>query len=46
MVKQGYKQAELGVIPEKWTVSTIGAIADVKTGPFGSALHAIIIFKL
>lgn len=40
MVKQGYKQAELGVIPEKWTVSTIGAIADVKTGPFGSALHA------
>ncbi len=40
MVKKGYKQTELGVIPEKWTVSTIGAIADVKTGPFGSALHA------
>lgn len=40
MVKQGYKQTEIGVIPEQWTVSTIGAIADVKTGPFGSALHA------
>lgn len=40
MVKKGYKQTEVGLIPEKWTVSTIGAIADVKTGPFGSALHA------
>lgn len=40
MVKPGYKQTEVGVIPEKWTISTIGAIADVKTGPFGSALHA------
>lgn len=40
MVKKGYKQTEIGVIPEKWAVSTIGAIADVKTGPFGSALHA------
>ena len=40
MVKKGYKQTEVGLIPEKWAVSTIGAIADVKTGPFGSALHA------
>ena len=40
MVKKGYKQTEIGLIPGKWTVSTIGAIADVKTGPFGSALHA------
>lgn len=40
MVKKGYKQTEVGLIPGKWTVSTIGAIADVKTGPFGSALHA------
>ena len=40
MVKKGYKQTEVGVIPEKWIVSTIGSIADVKTGPFGSALHA------
>ena len=40
MGKKGYKQTEGGVIPEKWIVSTIGSIADVKTGPFGSALHA------
>ena len=40
MVKKGYKQTEIGVLPEEWTISTIGTIADVKTGPFGSALHA------
>ena len=40
MVKPGYKQTEIGVIPEDWFVTTIGVIADVKTGPFGSALHA------
>ena len=40
MVKPGYKQTEIGVIPEDWSVTTIGLIADVKTGPFGSALHA------
>jgi len=34
-----YKASELGKIPEDWTVLTIGTIADVKTGPFGSALH-------
>lgn len=40
MVKPGYKQTEIGTIPEDWSVTTIGLIADVKTGPFGSALHA------
>ena len=40
MVKPGYKQTEIGIIPEDWSVTTIGLIADVKTGPFGSALHA------
>ena len=40
MVKPGYKQTEVGVIPEDWVVVEIGSIADVKTGPFGSALHA------
>ncbi|WP_234422305.1 restriction endonuclease subunit S [Sedimenticola thiotaurini] len=35
----GYKRTEVGVIPEDWEVVTIGEIADVKTGPFGSALH-------
>ncbi len=36
---KGYKQTEVGVIPEDWEVKVIGDIADVKTGPFGSALH-------
>lgn len=34
-----YKQTELGVIPKDWEIVTIGDIADVKTGPFGSTLH-------
>lgn len=38
-VKPGYKQTEVGVVPEDWEVYTLGAIADVKTGPFGSSLH-------
>jgi type I restriction enzyme S subunit len=38
-VKPGYKQTEVGVIPEEWEVARIADIADVKTGPFGSALH-------
>ncbi|EHD2267434.1 restriction endonuclease subunit S [Vibrio cholerae] len=37
--KKGYKPSELGEIPEDWEVMSIGTIADVKTGPFGSALH-------
>ncbi|MHB8257807.1 MAG: restriction endonuclease subunit S [Acidiferrobacterales bacterium] len=36
---KGYKQTEVGVIPEDWDVTTVGEISDVKTGPFGSALH-------
>jgi type I restriction enzyme, S subunit len=36
---KGYKQTEVGVIPEDWSVKIIGEIADVRTGPFGSALH-------
>jgi len=27
------------VIPEDWKVTKLGEVADVKTGPFGSALH-------
>jgi type I restriction enzyme, S subunit len=38
-VRSGYKQTELGVIPEDWEVKTISDVASVKTGPFGSALH-------
>jgi len=36
---QGYKQTEIGVIPIDWEVKKLALIADIKTGPFGSALH-------
>lgn len=38
-IAKGYKQTEAGVIPEDWDIATIGEISEVKTGPFGSALH-------
>lgn len=38
-VKAGYKQTELGLIPEDWEVAPLGNHATFKTGPFGSALH-------
>lgn len=31
-IPQGYKQTELGAIPEDWNVTTIGHIADITTG--------------
>ena len=39
VIPPGYKQTEVGVIPADWSVEAISSIADVKTGPFGSALH-------
>jgi type I restriction enzyme, S subunit len=38
-VKAGYKQTEVGVIPEDWEVKRLGECAKFRTGPFGSALH-------
>ena len=38
-LKPGYKQTEVGVLPEDWNVNPLSVFADVKTGPFGSALH-------
>ncbi|MCB0260740.1 MAG: restriction endonuclease subunit S, partial [Calditrichaeota bacterium] len=38
-VKAGYKQTEVGVIPEDWGIAVVGDVAEVKTGPFGTALH-------
>ena len=38
-LRKGYKQTEVGVIPEEWEVNQLGEIASIKTGPFGSALH-------
>ena len=37
--KPGYKQTEVGLIPEDWKVTKLGDVADIKTGPFGSTLH-------
>ena len=38
-LKEGYKQSEVGVIPEDWGPSRLGDHATFRTGPFGSALH-------
>lgn len=38
-LKPGYKQTELGVIPEDWEIKKLGELARFRTGPFGSALH-------
>ena len=38
-VPVGYKRNDIGIIPRNWSVEAISSIADVKTGPFGSALH-------
>ena len=38
-VPEGYKQTEVGVIPDDWTISTLSEHASFQTGPFGSLLH-------
>lgn len=40
MTETKFKDTEIGRIPEDWAVASLGSISDVKTGPFGSALHA------
>lgn len=40
MVKSDRIKTEAGIIPEDWRTVKVESIADVKTGPFGSALHA------
>ena len=39
VLKRNYKQTEVGVIPDDWDVTQIQTVANVRTGPFGSALH-------
>jgi|LSQX01.1.fsa_nt_gb type I restriction enzyme S subunit len=39
-IREGYKQTEIGVIPEDWNITSLREVSDIKTGPFGSALHA------
>src|SRR5687767_7049059 len=38
-LRPGYKQTEVGVIPEDWEVAKLGKHATVGTGPSGSARH-------
>lgn len=38
-VKRGYKQSEVGFIPDDWYSEALGNHATFKTGPFGSLLH-------
>lgn len=39
IIKKGYKQTEVGVIPEDWEVTTIGEISTVVTGGTPSTSH-------
>jgi type I restriction enzyme, S subunit len=39
-VNPGYKRTEVGVIPEDWDVKSVGELAQIKTGPFGTLLKA------
>jgi len=37
---KGYKQTEVGVIPEDWDTKSVRELAQIKTGPFGTLLKA------
>ncbi|MBD2214102.1 hypothetical protein H6G27_30180 [Nostoc linckia FACHB-104] len=39
-LKPGYKQTEMGVIPEDWEVQDVQNIGQIRTGPFGTLLKA------
>ena len=39
-IPHGYKQTEVGVVPEDWEVKSVHEIATIKTGPFGTLLKA------
>jgi type I restriction enzyme, S subunit len=39
-VRPGFKQTEVGVIPEDWNVEPLSKFASVQTGPFGTLLKA------
>jgi type I restriction enzyme, S subunit len=39
-VMPGYKQTEVGMIPEDWEMKSVHEFAAIKTGPFGTLLKA------
>lgn len=39
-LKPGYKQTEVGLIPEDWDLKSLAEIGNIKTGPFGTLLKA------
>jgi type I restriction enzyme, S subunit len=39
-LKEGYKQTDVGTIPEDWEVVSIKEIGNIRTGPFGTLLKA------
>lgn len=39
-MKPGYKQTDIGVIPEEWEAKSLSEIGHFKTGPFGTMLKA------
>jgi len=39
-VRKGYKQTDVGVIPEEWGVKSFAEIGHFRTGPFGTLLKA------
>lgn len=40
MKETKFKNTEIGRIPDDWEIRTINSFCSVKTGPFGSMLHA------
>jgi fclIS len=48
-VRQGYKETEIGVLPNDWTITRLGNIADIKDGthqtpkyvPFGIPFYSV-----
>jgi type I restriction enzyme S subunit len=38
-VRKGYKETEIGLLPENWEVKKLGELVSLRTGPFGSSVH-------
>ena len=37
-VKAGYKETEIGIIPEDWEIKSLADIGNFRIGPFGTLL--------